>query len=221
MFIATAALGGRAPSVESFSVQSSDASTSSYTFGGVTLSRSGLLVVAVLVGGTFNATRTASSVSVGGNGASIIVQNDGFVNAAGSVAMALAQISLGAGSSGNIAVSIAGGNAACCAIQPFNLLDLRSTAAFSPNGAGADTATSVGTTLNIPASGVQVVAAGAVEGGAQTATGFTDRPTGGTQIDISWRFQPGWDIRMVAQTSRPLSSAGGSTRRAISAASWR
>ena len=58
-------IGARLPSLEEFDIQEDGASQGSYTFSAVTLSKAGLFVVRFLVGGTFNATRTASAVTVG------------------------------------------------------------------------------------------------------------------------------------------------------------
>lgn len=215
---------GKLPTVEEFAEQSDGASVSSYSFTGVTLAEGGLFVVRFLVGGTFNATRTAGSVTVGGNAATIVQQGDSGVDGSLNSAVAgLATISLGAGATGNIVININGGlNAAAVAIHPICVRGLVSTTPHHSNSNGVGAATSVSTTLNIPASGIQIVSAASLNGGAaHTATGYTPAVATGTQIDTSFRFQPGYDIGLATQAGRTLTNTGvSSTRRAIAAASW-
>lgn len=224
MNLGTGIIGGKVPSVEEYTLQSNGASQASYTFTGPTLSKAGLFVVRVLVGGTFNATRTVGSVTVNGVTAPIIQQNNAWVNLGGSTAMAIAVLSLAAGATGNIVVSISGGNAACCAIHPLTIFDLKSTTEHHKNGNSATTGTSISTTLDILSGGVQIIAAGSLDGSSShTPTGFTDSPSSGTQVDTSWRFHGGFDIRMGAETGRTLTSTAVSStgRRAIAAVSFR
>ena len=216
-------IGAVLPSVEEFAIQEDGASQASYTFSAVTLSEAGLFVVRFLLGGVFAATRTVSSVTVGGNAATIIQQNDGFVTL-NSVAVGLAVIALSSGSSSSIVVTVAGGlNGACCAVQPVALYNLKSATEHAKNGAGVGNATSVSTTLDIPSGGLEIVAAGSINGSAvHTPTGYIDTPAGGQQIDTSWRVHSGVDLGMVSETGRTLiSDSSLSTKRAIAAASWR
>jgi hypothetical protein len=224
MNLGTGIIGGKVPSVEEYTLQSNGASQASYTFTGPTLSKAGLFIIRTLVGGTFNATRTASGVTVNGVGATLIQQNNAFVSLGGSTAMGIFSIYLAAGATGSIVVSVSGGNAACCAIHPLTILDLKSTTEHHKNGNSANTGTSVSTTLNIPSGGVQIIAAGSLDGSSShTPTGFTDSPSSGTQVDTSWRFHGGFDIRMGAETGRTLTSTAVSStgRRAIAAVSFR
>ena len=212
-------IGARLPSAEDFAQQSDAASTSGYTFSGVTLSKAGLLVVRAMFGHSFNATRTIGSVTVGGSPAPITWQEVAWTSLFASSTSGLAQIELPAGASGNIVVNISGGNANNCVMQPVALYDLRSPNAHDANGGTAIPGTSVSMTLDIPASGIQVVAA------CSPTLSETLTPTGFTGVQTTFdstQFHVGLDTLMAAETGRTLISAGSANvRRSMSAASWR
>lgn len=182
------------------------------------------LVVVVITwevnsGGTIN----LSTVSIGGNAASIVRQD--VTPTTRQAHSAIATLAVPSGTTATIAVGLSSTNANSCAVHVYALYGLTSMTPFDHNGAGGQAAPSVSTTLNIPAGGIAI--AGSSHNGA--ATGEDDATVTGLDEDVDMQttgeffyHQAASSQGMSAETGRTIttSSALANASRAISAASW-
>ena len=181
------------------------------------------LVVVVITwevnsGGTIN----LSSVSIGGNAATIIRQDEAPTSRRAH--SAIAALAVASGSTATIAVGLSATNANSCAVHVYALYGLTSTTPFANNGNGVQTAASVSTTLDIPAGGVAVAGSshnGAATGEDATVTGL-DEDVDMQTTDQFFYHQAASSQGMSAETGRTIttSSALANASRSISAASW-
>ncbi len=190
-----------------------------YTFSGVTAAQAGYLVLTI--NGDFNSSgRTLSTVTVGGNSATLHVNQHGDQTLGTSIA-AVAGIAVGAGATGNIVITFSntmtGASYAAYLLTSLSSNTPTATAGNATVGAGG--ATSISTSINIPANGVLIATASCV----QTSISLSGATSDGTQVvNGIYQFITGSDQQMNAETGRSVSSSkgGAASSYAIAAAAW-
>lgn len=181
-----------------------------------------LVVVAITwevnSGGTIN----LSTVSIGGNAASIIRQDVSPTSRRAH--SAIAALAVASGTTATIAVGLSSTNANSCAVHVYALYNLTSTTPFDDNGGGVQIAGSVSTTVDIPEGGICIAGSshnGVATGEDASVTGL-DEDVDMQTTDQFFYHQAASSQGMSAETGRTIttSSATANASRSISVASW-
>lgn len=191
------------PSLTFLQVSEDTADLTNYSFAGVNFGAADAtrrIVCAVHFGDNVNA-RTISSATIGGVSATIHVNLSATLSAVGIISALVPT-----GTSGTVAVNFSGA-VDRCAIATYRAADETSS---SPHATASDTSVSSGlltTTINIPANGWVIAAAGRSSAAATfTATGFTEQYDSAFSDAGGVMRHGGFASGLPAQTGRTISS---------------
>jgi hypothetical protein len=224
MFVATSATGGKFALLElTDNPTPISASTTQYTFTNAAIGAAAAdRHVLVCIGCTVSVpSRTLTSVTIGGNAATIHVNQAASVAASSSFVAAIAGLTVAAGTTATVVANFSG-NMTSCFCQVYRMVKQISTTPFATGGSASTTLVgSRSSTCNIPGRGAFLACGGLLVNASSLAmTGATEQVE--QAVAAFALFHSGRNFRMAAETARAFSSTvnSGTGPYALAAASW-